>query len=96
MKIRASAVLASTTTSTVVGDDPLTYDEAVRQPHWRQAMCDEFDSLKRHGTWEYEKATDDIAKVGKSVIGCKWVFRMKTLPDGSLKAKARLVIKGYE
>ena len=30
------------------------------------------------------------------MIGCKWVYRTKTLPDGSLKAKARLVIKGYE
>ena len=50
----------------------------------------------KHVTWRYDGATDKIAAAGKSVIGCNWVYRTKTLPDGSLKAKARLVIKGYE
>ena len=59
-------------------------------------MREQFESLKRHGTWRYERATDKIAAAGKSVIGCKWVYRTKSLPDGSLKAKARLVINGYE
>jgi len=29
-------------------------------------------------------------------ISCKWVCKMKTNPDGTLRYKARLVIKGYE
>ena len=96
LRARATAALTSTLPSMVVGDDPLTYNEAIRYPHWQEAMREEFESLKRHGTWRYERATDKIAAAGKSVIGCKWVYRTKTLPDGSLKTKARLVIKGYE
>ena len=29
-------------------------------------------------------------------IGCKWVYKTKTNPDGTLRYKARLVIKGYK
>jgi len=29
-------------------------------------------------------------------IGCKWVYKTKMDPDGTLRYKARLVIKGYE
>nr|XP_025632886.1 uncharacterized protein LOC112727378 [Arachis hypogaea] len=33
---------------------------------------------------------------GKKAIGCKWVFRIKFLPDGSIERyKARLVAKGF-
>ena len=96
MRARATAALTSTLPSIVVGDNPLTYDEAIRYSHWQEAMREEFESLKRHGTWRDERAADKFTAAGKCVIGCKWVYRTKTLPDGSLKAKARLVIKEYE
>ena len=31
----------------------------------------------------------------KKPIGSKWVFKTETNPDGSMRHKARLVIKGY-
>ena len=31
----------------------------------------------------------------KEPIGSKWVFKTKTNPDGSIRQKAQLVIKGY-
>lgn len=32
--------------------DPVTYDEAVRHPEWRQAMRAEIESIERNQTWE--------------------------------------------
>ena len=33
---------------------------------------------------------------GKSVVGCRWVYKIKTNYDGSIEQyKARLVAKGY-
>ena len=33
---------------------------------------------------------------GKNVIGCKWIFTVKTKADGSIERyKARLVAKGF-
>ena len=47
LRARATAALTSILFSMVVGDDPLTYDEAIRYPHWQEAMREEFESLKR-------------------------------------------------
>jgi hypothetical protein len=34
--------------------------------------------------------------LGKSVVGCRWVYKIKTNSDGSIEQyKARLVAKGY-
>ena len=38
LRARATAALTSTLPSMVVGDDPLTYDKAIRSPHWQEAM----------------------------------------------------------
>ena len=33
---------------------------------------------------------------GKSVVGCKWIYKIKIRSDGSIKRyKARLVAKGF-
>jgi len=33
---------------------------------------------------------------GKQAVGCRWVYTVKYLPDGSIeRLKARLVAKGY-
>ena len=37
-----------------------------------------------------------IADTVEEPIGCKWIYKRKTNPDGSTRFKARLVIKGYE
>jgi hypothetical protein len=44
-----------------------------------------------NGTWE------DVSRpYGCKRIGCKWVFKKKLRPDGTIeKYKARLVAKGY-
>ena len=48
------------------------------------------DSILANGTWEI---TD--CPYGCQPLGCKWVFKRKLRPDGTVKYKARLVAKGY-
>ncbi|GKE45812.1 retrovirus-related pol polyprotein from transposon TNT 1-94, partial [Tanacetum coccineum] len=53
-------------------------------------MDSEFNALLQNGTWEL------IPKSNQVPISCKWVFRIKRKPNGSIdKYKARLVAKGY-
>nr|GEV31206.1 hypothetical protein [Tanacetum cinerariifolium] len=70
--------------------EPMTVNQAVKEPLWRQAMDDEYNTLLRNGTWEL------VPKSSHVPIGCKWIFRIKRKPDGSIdKYKARLVAKGF-
>lgn len=70
--------------------EPSTAAQAVKDPLWRQAMDAEFNALLQNGTWEL------VPKSTHVPIGCKWVFRVKRKPDGSIdKYKARLVAKGF-
>ncbi|RVW97975.1 Retrovirus-related Pol polyprotein from transposon RE1 [Vitis vinifera] len=59
--------------------------------HSRLAMNDEFNVLVRNGTWELVSST-----FMQNLVGCKWVFRIKQLLDGSVdRYKAKLVAKGF-
>ncbi|WKA12632.1 hypothetical protein VitviT2T_029998 [Vitis vinifera] len=81
---------------TVVLSQPLDIEshivnQALTDPKWRQAMNDEFDALVRNGTWKLVPSTSM-----QNLVGCKWVFRIKRLPDGSInKYKSRLVSKVF-
>ena len=49
------------------------------------------DFIMSNGTWEI---TD--RPIGCKPIGCKWIFKKKSRPDGTIKKyKARLVAKGF-
>ena len=49
-------------------------------------MKEELDALHKTGTWDLV----DLPS-GKSVIGCKWVYKIKTRSDGTVDCyKARL------
>jgi hypothetical protein len=77
-----------------LNSDPLTYKEAmesVNKPLWERAVSGEKKSLHDMNTWDgnAKKPPD------QPVIKAKWLFKMKTNPDGSLLPKARLVAKGY-
>ena len=54
-------------------------------------MSEEFDALVSNGTWDLVPSA-----AVNNVVGCKWVFRIKRSPDGSIsRYKARLVAKGF-
>lgn len=55
-------------------------------------MRDEYHALLTNNTWTLMPLPPN-----RSVIGCKWVFRVKENADGTInKYKARLVEKGYD
>ncbi|KAL0326059.1 UNVERIFIED_CONTAM: Retrovirus-related Pol polyprotein from transposon TNT 1-94 [Sesamum radiatum] len=59
---------------------------------WKEAVKSEMDSIVSNGTW----VLVDLPP-GCTTIGCKWIFKKKLKPDGSIdKFKARLVAKGFK
>lgn len=71
--------------------EPKTIKQALADPTWLAAMKTEFDAQQKNCTWSL------VSLPSKRVpIGCKWVFRVKENPDGTVhKYKARLVAKGF-
>ncbi|KAL0381033.1 UNVERIFIED_CONTAM: Retrovirus-related Pol polyprotein from transposon TNT 1-94 [Sesamum angustifolium] len=58
----------------------------------KEAVKSEIDSIVSNGTW----VLLDLPP-GCTTIGCKWIFKKKLKPDGSIdKFKARLVAKGFK
>jgi hypothetical protein len=78
----------------LVDDTPTSITEAYASPDandWKEAIRSEMDSILSNGTWELFELP-----FGCKPIGCKWVFKKKLRPDGTIdKYKARLVAKGY-
>lgn len=77
----------STVTKT---QDPVSYKVAVKSDHWVKSMNQELEALELNNTCSIIPLPP-----GKHVIGCKWLFKTKFHPDGSIeKHKARLVVLG--
>ena len=78
----------------LVNATPTTIVEAYASPDaddWKEAVQSEIDSILSNGTWELTERP-----YGCKPVGCKWVFKKKLRPDGTIeKYKARLVAKGY-
>uniref|UniRef100_A0A2N9FIB4 Uncharacterized protein n=1 Tax=Fagus sylvatica TaxID=28930 RepID=A0A2N9FIB4_FAGSY len=71
--------------------EPPTYQLASKYPQWCNAMDEEFSTLQRQHTWSLVPPP-----IGKNIVGCKWVFKLKRNSDGSIsRYKARLVAKGF-
>ena len=55
------------------------------------AECNESDALSKNHTRDSVTLTSR-----KSMVGCKWIYRIKTHFDGSIEHyKARLVVKSF-
>ena len=54
-------------------------------------MKEELDALSKNHTWDLVTLPP-----GKSVVGCKWIYKIKTRFDGSIERyKVCLVAKGF-
>ncbi|KAJ0591220.1 putative RNA-directed DNA polymerase [Helianthus annuus] len=71
--------------------EPSSYNEAIKDPKWIEAMNCEMEALNRNKTW----VVVDLPK-GRKPIGCKWVYKIKYKSNGEIERyKARLVAKGF-
>ncbi|KAH9671391.1 retrovirus-related pol polyprotein from transposon RE1 [Citrus sinensis] len=71
--------------------EPTSIKAALADPQWLQAMRIEYNALISNHTWDLVPPVPS-----QNLIGCKWVFRVKRHPNGSVdRYKARLVAKGF-
>ena len=61
-------------------EEPRNYEEVVQHPPWIRAMKEELKALQDNGTWSLT-----TLPVGKSTIGCRWVYKIKHHADGSIE-----------
>ncbi|CAN1187372.1 Retrovirus-related Pol polyprotein from transposon TNT 1-94 [Linum perenne] len=72
-------------------NEPNTFEEASLKKEWLKAMKEEIDALDHNETWDLVPKPE-----GVKPISCKWVYKVKTSPDGSIERyKARLVARGF-
>ena len=74
--------------------EPVTVEEALSSPDKekrRGAMPTEMNSLEENNIWELIELQE-----GRKALGSKWVYKVKTDADGSIKCyKVRLVAQGF-
>ena len=71
--------------------EPTSFNQVVQSPDWRATMDNEIAALELNNTWSITSLP-----LGKILIGCKWVYRIKYHFNGSIERyKARLVAKVY-
>ncbi|KAK0593671.1 hypothetical protein LWI29_001354 [Acer saccharum] len=59
--------------------EPTSLIQAKKFMEWRNAMSAECDALVSNGTWTLVPSHSS-----QNVVGCKWIFRIKRHPDGSV------------
>jgi hypothetical protein len=71
--------------------EPSSFQEAVQDPTWVDAMVEECDSIVKNSVWDIVPRPID-----KSVVGSRWIYKVKQVVDGSVeKYKARFVARGF-
>ena len=71
--------------------EPTSFEEASQKAEWRKAMEEEIKSFAKNQTWDLVPKPKDVKP-----ISCKWVYKIKTRPDGSIERyKVRLVVWGF-
>ncbi|GKV34843.1 hypothetical protein SLEP1_g43185 [Rubroshorea leprosula] len=72
--------------------EPKTVKQALKLPHWVDAMKEELEALHNNNTWTLVPSPSPQT----NIVGSKWVFKTKLHSDGSIdRFKARLVARGY-
>jgi len=70
---------------------PSSFEEAMEDPAWVDAMVEDYDSIVRNSAWEIFPRLE-----GKSVVGSIWIYKVNKTADESVeKYKARFVARGF-
>ncbi|GKE98347.1 uncharacterized mitochondrial protein-like protein isoform X2 [Tanacetum coccineum] len=70
---------------------PTSFTVANNSSEWRQAMKEEYDALKKNGTWSLVPRASNT-----NVVDGKWVYRLKRDKNGVITYyKERFVAKGF-
>ena len=65
--------------------EPASYEEVCQSREWQMAMNEEISALKANKTWDLVPKPEEVQP-----ISCRWVYKLKTLADGSIERyKAR-------
>ncbi|KAI3746199.1 hypothetical protein L6452_08623 [Arctium lappa] len=79
-----------TTAQTIVSLIPTSHIKAFSDPHWHDAMTEEYRALMDNHTWDLVPRPPDA-----NIIRCIWLFHHKFNENGTLQRyKARLVVNG--
>jgi hypothetical protein len=77
--------------SHIIDSKPSSYEEAVCQQVWKDAMMEEYQSIMKNDVWEIV-----LRPEGKSMVNSKWIYKIKHATYGSIeKYKARFVVRGF-
>ncbi|KAL2945484.1 Retrovirus-related Pol polyprotein from transposon TNT 1-94 [Bienertia sinuspersici] len=75
---------------TITHTEPKNIQSAINCSEWVESMNEELEALESNNTWEITDLPPN-----KKPIGCKWLYRIKYNPDGSVERhKSRLVVLG--
>eukprot|EP00253_Pinus_taeda_P008958 PITA_08958 len=71
--------------------EPSSFEEAVEDPTWVDAMVENYVSIVTNSAWEIVQRAE-----GKSMVGSRWIYKVKQAANGSVeKYKARFVVRGF-
>eukprot|EP00253_Pinus_taeda_P024502 PITA_24502 len=74
-----------------VETEPSSFEEAMQQPIWVDAMLEEYDSIVRNSVRDVVPRLEN-----KSVVSSHWLYKVKQVTDGSVeKHKERFVSRGF-
>ena len=85
---------------TKINKDPGSYKEAMKSDEknkWDLAVKDELNSMNKNKVWNFVKRPlVDEYGTKPNIIDSRWVLKKKIEPNGKIKHKARLVIRGFK
>eukprot|EP00253_Pinus_taeda_P024229 PITA_24229 len=77
--------------STIIQNEPSSFEEAVKQQVWKDAMNEEYESIMKNDVWDVVPRPQD-----KTIVTSKWLYNIKHGADGSAeKYKDCFVARGF-